>query len=160
MKNNNEKKLLRKFNELTDDDILNILKEKIPEYIKLIKSEEIAIEILSKYGIKKQKNNTRIDKINTLNIIKIAKLRNIEIPRELYDVDINNDDIIARIIEFNAEDHSAEYKKAYLFYANFSDNLAKTDLVLKSCEQGIENIDNKYSEIIKAEFGIDRIKRM
>ena len=138
------KNLLFKYKNYTDDMIINLLKIEIPKYKILIKSEMKAIEILSQYNIiayRTELNKLKMQRIETL--IEVAKLRNIFIPFELYQVNITLDDIIQRIDEFKQEEISWITEHNYLFDLYDSNIEYKTI----SSDEEVSDVYNKYNNI-------------
>lgn len=144
-----EKSLLNKFKDYTDDRLLTLLKNGIQEYKILVKSEQLAIQILTRYGISVGPTLNQIQKQRVETLLKVAKLRNLTIPEEWHLVEISKDDVISRIEQFKHQEISWIEEHNYLF------DLVDTNLELnsssckQSSEEAIEDVHNKYDRIIE-----------
>ena len=146
-----QKNLLNKFADYTDDMILTILKNAIPEYEILVKSEQLAIQILSRYGIDVFTTLNQIQKQRMEKLLEVAKLRNLTVPEEWHLVEISKDDIISRLKQFKLYEISWIEEHNYLFdlvdpnlELNYSLSARK-----QSSEEAIEDVHNKYDRIIE-----------
>lgn len=138
------KSLLFKYKNYTDDMIINLLKIEIPKYEILIKSEMMAIKMLSEYNIvayRTELNKLKIQQIETL--IEVARLRNIFIPFESYQPNITLSDVIQRIEEFKQEEISWIIEHNYLFDL-YDPNMQYNTL---SSDEEISDVHNKYNSI-------------
>lgn len=144
------KSLLFKYKDFTDEMIMNLLLIEIPKYKILIKSEMMAIKMLSEYNIvacRTELNKLKIQRIETL--IEVARLRNIVIPFESYQPNITLGDVIQRIEEFKQEEISWITKHNYLFdlYDPNMKYKTNTSLDIVSSDEEISNVHNKYNSI-------------
>lgn len=160
-KSKREKNLLKKFNDIDDETLLNYLIEEIKNFIVLEKSTEKAKEILLKHGITSYGNINEY-KINRYNrLLELSKLRNLTIPKSVYEVEITDIDIIFRIEEFLIEETNWIEEHNYLFDL-FDLNYPKTKVTNMIPDENtyisdkkIEETIQKYEEIIIKEFGIE-----
>ena len=155
MNKKTQKRILFQFNHLTNEKLLEILKIKIPKYFVLIESEKIAKEILSKYGIITNDLYYK-EKHNVLNLMEFAKIRNLNIPSEYYNFELNEFDIMARIKDFEYSETRWIDNHSYLLDACHNGEISN-DFTLKSDESAIK-VSRKFDEIIIKEFGEDKFK--
>jgi len=147
-----EKNIIRLYAKYTDEEIYNMLLESLPKYIKLVKSEEIAKEILKQYNLTlyTDSGNERF-KWNHTKLIICAKLRGIEIPE--FDVEVTIDDIIERITENKYEDICTIDEYCYKWDGYCGDNVWGIEEIINSDEyDGADirmiEIANYYNKII------------
>ena len=150
--NNSEKQLLTDLNDLSDQNILDVLKVYLPKYLTILDSEKQASEILQKYGVYDSFNDTnKIMKIISKRLIEIAESRNLVIPVEYYQYELNQKDIICRIEEIKNRELSLIdlRNQAYdlidkVISRKRTNNNTSTD--------NIEQINSFYNHIINKEF--------
>ena len=146
-----KKSLLNKFKDFTDEMLLTSLQSEIREYEVLVKSEQLAIQILSGYGISVYTTLNQIQKQRTEKLLEVAKLRNLTIPEEWHLVEITKEDVISRIKQFKFYEITWIEEHNYLFDL-IDPNLeliCDSQLVHHSSEEAIEDVHNKYDKIIE-----------
>lgn len=128
-----------------------MLKSILPEYERLLKSEQIAIQILASYSIFVSPALNRIQKQRIEKLLEVAKLRKLIIPEEWFLVDISIDDVILRIEEFRLEEISWIEEHNYLFDLIDYDVDSKSDSLSsnQSSEEAIADVYKKYDRIIE-----------
>lgn len=147
-----EKNILNKFKDIDNETLLLLLKEEISQYSILKKSENKAIEILNKYNIKPNTNlhkNTK--RYQTL--LQVANLRNLKVPKEWYNIEITDNDIILRINEFKNTEITWIKEHNYLLDAFYEENLPNNEYSILNSEEKISQIAALYEDIIIKEFG-------
>ena len=146
-----KKSLLNKFKDFTDEMLLASLQSGIQEYEVLVKSEQLAIQILKGYGISVYTTLNQIQKQRVEKLLEVAKLRNLTIPEEWHLVEISKEDIISRIKQFKL------YEITWIEEHNYLFDLIDPNLELisdspsyhPSSEEAIEDVHNKYDRIIE-----------
>lgn len=151
------KNLLKKFEDIDDNKILSILKEKITQYIILEQSEKQAIQILKKYGIENEYSLNDDIKKEYFTMIEVANLRNITIPKEWYNIQISEKEVIKRIIEFETDEISWISEHNYLFDSCYEDNENINEM---SSSQKIDEVTSMYEDIILKEFAKSNTKSL
>ena len=146
-----EESILREFKHLSEADLMIEIRNIIVNYVILTKSEEEASKILEKYDKKTcfDFNNWRKEKYYKLMLC--AKLMNLFIPNEWYDVDITNDDIIERIIEFRNDEIKWVNENSYI-YDGCLINDEESEFISLPSNIEINKIINFYFDIIEKEF--------
>lgn len=156
-----KRSILNKFKDLTDEQLLLAVHESISEYVKLKKSIEVANIILLKYNQSTlyydYKNSIVTKRYNKL--VDCAMFRNLKIPEEWYDVEIEEKDIINKINRQKYEYIDWIDKHNYLF--DLIDENSKEETINNNeKEEFIWPSDKKkqeisllYNEIIAKEFG-------
>jgi hypothetical protein len=90
--------MLRVVREYISSDLLKILVLALPDYYKLLKSEEIAREELSYYD--KEYNDKLADRKEPYEeLIKMAEGNGIKVPNKAYDYEVTTADVLARLDE-------------------------------------------------------------
>ena len=134
--------ILDKFKDLADEQLLLALRESITEFVKLKKSIEVANIILLKYSqtiiYYDYKNSIITKRYNKL--VDCAMFRNLEIPEEWYDVEIEEKDIINKINREKYELLNWVDKHNYLF-----------DLIDENSEEEINNGNENEEFILPSE---------
>lgn len=146
-----KKSLLNKFKDFTDEMLLTTLQSGIQEYEVLVKSEQLAIQILNGYGISAYTTLNQIQKQRVEKLLEVAKLRNLTIPEEWHLVEITKEDVISRIKQFKF------YEITWIEEHNYLFDLIDPNLELisdspsyrPSSEEAIEDVHNKYDRIIE-----------
>ena len=154
------KNILKQFKEFSDEELLCLLQKCISEYVKLIESKKYAKEILIKYNVISYYSSIENIEKRYFRLHECAKLRGLFIPSEWYNVEITDEDIINRLLEFAHNERMWIDKHNYLF------NLVNTDFDNDVIISSSENIDDLYpsdieqlkvtvlyNEIIDKEFG-------
>lgn len=149
-----EKNILRLYRNYSDEEIYNMVLESLPKYIKLIKSEEIAKEILKKYNLTLyyDSRNERV-KMKYIKLMICAHLKKIMIPEELFHVEITIDDIIKRITENKLESARLIDEYCYKWDGYCGNGLWNIEEIIHSNEYDGANIRQKeiyklYNNII------------
>jgi len=93
------KNVLRKYSMFSNEELLTMIEDSLPKYIKLVKSEQIAIDILKSHNRPVWSGHENF-KFCHSQMMMCADLRGISVPNHLYDVNITINDIIERIEEF------------------------------------------------------------
>lgn len=149
-----EKNLLKQFELISDDMLLNILKTSIAEYMLLVKSEQQAIDFMKNHGINNFPILNKITKEKAEKLIAVAKLRNITIPEEFFLVNISTDNVIDRIQQFKYEEIYWIEKHNYLYDLTDPDYDTNDIMNLSTAnctsEEAIEKIDKNYNCLINA----------
>ena len=158
-----QKNILRLYKDYSNEEILKMVLESLPRYIKLVKSEEIAKEILKEYNtvLLSFSPNSYFKKQHQ-KLMVCAKLREISIPDEAYDVLVTVNDIIERIKETQSEEISIidEYCYKYDGYCGngmwnieeiinqeeYDGAWIRMDEVRCFYEEIINNIKERYNE--------------
>lgn len=146
-----KKSLLNKFKDFTDEMLLTTLQSGIQEYEVLVKSEQLAIQILKEYDISVNPALNQLQKQRVEKLLEVAKLRNLTIPEEWHLVEISKDDIISRIKQFKLYEISWIEEHNYL-YDLIDPNLelnSDSSSCHRSSEEAISDVHNKYDSIIK-----------
>lgn len=156
------KNILKQFQDFTDDEILCSLQKAMSEYIKLTQSKKCAREILAKYNvISYYSSNETIEK-RYFRLLECARLRGLSVPSEWYNVEITDEDIISRLLEFAHNERMWIDKHNYLFdFDNdtiVSSTEEPTDLLPSDREQ--LRVTELYDEIISKEFGKDAKRKI
>lgn len=156
-----KKNLLKKFEQIDNETLLDFMKQEITTYIKLEKSELIAKKILLKHGINTYGSINEQLK-NRFHILhELTNLRNIKIPKSYYQTEISDIDIITRINEFKHEEITWIEKHNYLFDLIDEQNIyPELDIIemfpdddILQSDRKISEIISKYEKIIIKEFG-------
>lgn len=161
-----KKSTLNKFKDLTDEELLLAVQKAIYEYAKIKKSIEEANEILLKYNQSKiystYTSKLIYDRYNRL--IDCTKFRNLNVPEEWYEVEIEEQDIIDRLNEKKHEELKWIDEHCYLFdlcdqtdgieeLSKISNEKDKTDEELWPSDEEANEISLLYEKIIVNEFG-------
>lgn len=156
------KNILKQFKDFSDEELLCLLQKAISEYVKFTESKKCAKEILIKYNvISYYSSNENIEK-RYFRLLECAKLRGLSVPSEWYNVDITDEDVISRLLEFAHSERMWIDKHNYLFdlvdinfYTNtiVSSSEETDDFCLSDKEQ--LRVTDLYDEIIDKEFGSD-----
>lgn len=161
------KNILKQFQGFTDDEILCSLQKAISEYIKLIESRKCAREILVKHNvISYYSSNETIEK-RYFGLLECARLRGLSVPSEWYTVEITDEDIISRLLEFAHNERMWIDKHNYLFdlvNTDFDDeaivsSTEETTNLLPSDREQLR-VTELYDEIISKEFGKDAKRKI
>ena len=142
-----EKNIIEKWKNTSNETLLFLLKEEIKQQIILNKT----IEILNKYNINTSNKNYKNQKIYT-SLIELANLRKLEIPKELYNQEITEHDIISKINELKNNEIIWINKHNYLLDAFYEENLPNKEDLRKNSEEKILQITYVYENIIEKEF--------
>lgn len=144
-----KKNLLNKFKDIDNETLLEFLKEEIKRYVTLEKSEQNAKEILLKHGITTYGSINEHQKNRYNRLIELATLRNLNIPKSWYNVEITNIDIIKRIEEFKYEEIRWIDNHNYLFDLSYEENIYPSNEIIEMFpEEDVLESDRKISEII------------
>ena len=149
---NNEENILREFRHLSEADLMIEIHDVITKYAILTKSEKEAIKILERHGKKACFDFNDWKKVKYYKLMACAKLMNLVIPNEWYDVDITNDDIIERIIEFRNAEIKWVNENSYV-YDGCLINDEESEVIPLPSDIEIDKIINFYFDIIEKEFG-------
>ena len=120
---NKKENILREFCYLSIDELRLEIHDAIEKFVVLTKSEEEATRILEKYGKQAYFDFNDWKKTRYYKLMEVSKLKNLVIPNEWYDVDITNDDIIERIIEFRNDEIKLIDEYSYIYDGCFIDEI-------------------------------------
>ena len=146
---NMQKKALKIYSSYNDEEILELVAIYLPAYIQMTKSEEIAADILREYGIEYKSINTEFKK-EYYEIMLCAQSRGIKIPDDIYDAEIDADDIVDRIEEKRYEEISNIQNKFYGLDCEESYQDGELDSFFgeETFESTIMQINDLYDRII------------
>lgn len=163
---NKKENILREFCHLSIDELRLEIHDAIEKFVVLTNSEEEATRILEKYGKQAYFDFNDWKKIRYYKLMEVAKLKNLVIPNEWYDVDITDDDVIVRIKEIMYDDIKWINEYCYLHdYGFYEDGVleenenidGKSEFINLPSDIEIDKVITFYNDIIEKEFG-DRKK--
>ena len=154
--NNNEENILREFCHLSIEDLMYEIHDAIEKFVVLTKSEEEATRILEKYGKQAYFDFNDWKKIRYYKLMEVAKLKNLVIPNEWYDVDITDDDVIKRIIEYRNDEIKLIDEYSYIYDGCFIDEFQVSeelrDFTYLPSDLEIDKLCDFYRGIIEETF--------
>lgn len=151
-----EKNILREFSHLSEADLMVEIHDAVEKFVILIKSEEQAARILKKYDKKAYFDFNENDKHQYYKLMVCARLRNLSIPSEWYDVDITDDDVIERIKEVMYDDIKWIDENSYLYDSCHVDDINDfndTGYGDWPSDIEIDKVRDFYLSIIEETFG-------
>lgn len=161
-----EASIIREFCHLSIGELRLEIHDAIEKFVVLTKSEEEATRILEKYGKQAYFDFNDWKKIRYYKLMEVAKLKNLVIPNEWYNVDFTNDDVIVRIKEIMYDDIKWINEYCYLHdYGFYEDGVleenenidGKSEFINLPSDIEIDKVITFYNDIIEKEFG-DRKK--
>lgn len=151
-----EKNILREFRHLSEADLMIEIHDEITKYVILTKSEEEATKILDKYDKKAFFDFNNWKKVKYYKLMVCARLMNLVIPAEWYNIEITEDDVIERIKEVMYDDIEWIDENSYLYdscHVDEIDDLIDNGYGDLPSDLEIDKIRNFYFDIIEKEFG-------
>jgi len=134
------------FNEKTGEvNVLKLLVDALPEYYRLVKSEDIAREELSYYD--KEYNDKLADRKEPYEeLIRWAEKNRIDIPDRAYDYEVTTADVLARLDEqMMIEIEEIEDKTNAMLEVKYDDELVDDAYEAIECiSEGYERIKENY----------------
>lgn len=153
---NKKENILREFCYLSIDELRLEIHDAIEKFVVLTKSEEEATRILEKYGKQAYFDFNDWKKTRYYKLMEVAKLKNLVIPNECYDVDITDDDVIKRIIEYRNDEIKLIDEYSYIYDGCFIDEIQVSeelrDFTYLSSDLEIDKLCDFYRGIIEETF--------
>jgi len=151
-----EASILREFCHLSESDLMMELHDEVREFTILTKSEEEASFILQKYNKNEYFDFNDWKKVRYYKLMEVAKLKNLVIPNEWYDVDITDKDVIKRIIEYRNDEIKLIDYNSYFYDGRFVDDENLTDFTYLPSDLEIDKLCEFYRDIIEETFGNEK----
>ena len=153
---NNMENILREFCHLSIDELRLEIHDAIEKFVVLTNLEEEATRILEKYGKQAYFDFNDWKKIRYYKLMEVAKLKNLVIPNEWYDVDITDDDVIKRIIEYRNDEIKLIDEYSYIYDGCFIDEIQVSeelrDFTYLPSDLEIDKLCDFYRGIIEETF--------
>ena len=153
---NKKENILREFCHLSIDELRLEIHDAIEKFVVLTKSEEEATRILEKYGKQVYFDFNDWKKTRYYKLMEVAKLKNLVIPNECYDVDITDDDVIKRIIEYRNDEIKLIDEYSYIYDGCFIDEIQVSeelrDFTYLPSDLEIDKLCDFYRGIIEETF--------
>jgi len=152
-----EASILREFCHLSESDLMMELHDEVREFTILTKSEEEASFILQKYNKNEYFDFNDWKKVRYYKLMEVAKLKNLVISNECYDIDITDDDVIKRIIEYRNDEIKLIDEYSYIYDGCFIDEIQVSeelrDFTYLPSDLEIDKLCDFYRGIIEETFG-------
>ena len=153
---NKKENILREFCHLSIDELRLEIHDAIEKFVVLTKSEEEATRILEKYGKQAYFHFNDWKKTRYYKLMEVSKLKNLVIPNEWYDVDITDDDVIKRIIEYRNDEIKLIDGYSYIYDGCFIDEIQVLeelrDFTYLPSDLEIDKLCDFYRGIIEETF--------
>jgi len=154
---NKKENILREFCYLSIDELRLEIHDAIEKFVVLTKSEEEATRILEKYGKQAYFDFNDWKKTRYYKLMEVAKLKNLVISNECYDIDITDDDVIKRIIEYRNDEIKLIDEYSYIYDGCFIDEIQVSeelrDFTYLPSDLEIDKLCDFYRGIIEETFG-------
>ena len=157
-----EASVLREFCHLSESDLMMEIHDAVEKFVILTKSEQEALFVLQKYNKNAYFDFNDWKKTKYYKLMSVAKLKNLVIPTEWYNVDITDNDVIVRIKEIMYDDIKWINEYCYLHdYGFYEDGVLKetenidgiSEFISLPSDIEIDKVITIYNDIIEKEFG-------